>query len=283
MDKFILDNMSGRELKEMIDNEVITLEGLDNEALGKIMNFEIDMLCLGTGDMEMIHRCSELMDERNEHRELDKEKFMNIIRETEKEHVVIVDDDTAKNKAKVTGRKHIAFRRIGLVAAVMAVLMSVTVVASAAFGVNIFEYIGKIVRQDEGSQIVVDDFTFYHNGEAKRYSSIEEMIEQEKLDIMYPTKWPEGIELDSVRIANGTNGNTIVQFYTNNSNTTVEIELYASEFSSSSDDKYVSNGIEYTLDSYDTFSASCYYNGNRYFIGANTRNELLTIIDNFEE
>ena len=40
MDKNLLDNMSGQELKEMINDEIITLEDLDNTALEKILDFE---------------------------------------------------------------------------------------------------------------------------------------------------------------------------------------------------------------------------------------------------
>ena len=284
MDKNLLDNMSGQELKEMINDELITLEDLDNTALEKILDFETDMLCFGTGDMTTIRRCSELLNKRNDSDVFNKDKIISIIDKVKREHVIIVDEEkTQESKAKVIRGKHIILRRIGLVAAITAVLMSVTVLVAAAFGVNILEYISKIVRQDEGSQLNVDGFTFYHNGEARQYSSIEEMIVEENLNIMYPTKWPEGIELDSVRIANGTNGNTIIQFYTNDVNTTVEIELAAPIFDSSSEDRYISNGVEYNLDVYGTFVASCHYRNSSYYICANSKKELITIIDNLKE
>ncbi len=283
MDKNILDNMSGQELVELIDDQVVGLDDLDNSAVGKIMDFEIDMLCFGSGDMALIRRCAELLDKRNERRELEKNNVVDVINKSLKEHVIITEEQIKKPKAKVIRKKHFVLRKAGVAVAIIAIMIATTVLASAAFGVNIFEYISKIVRSDEGKKIDVDDFTFHNAGEVKQYSSVEEMIEKENLNVMYPTKWPNGITLDSVRIANGTNGTTIVQFHTNDINTTVEIELAVSEFNSSNRDKYISNGIEFTLDNYDTFAASCYYNGNRYFIGAKTRKDLITIIDNLKE
>ena len=79
MDKNLLDNMSGQELKEMINDEIITLEDLDNTALEKILTFETDMLCFGTGDMTIIRRCSELLNKRNDSDVLNKDKIISII------------------------------------------------------------------------------------------------------------------------------------------------------------------------------------------------------------
>ncbi len=284
MDKNLLDNMSGQELKEMINDEIITLEDLDNTALEKILDFETDMLCFGTGDMTTIRRCSELLNKRNDSDVLNKDTIISIIDKVKREHVIIVDEEkTQESKAKVIRGKHIILRKIGLVAAITAVLMSVSVLVAAAFGVNILEYISKIVRQDEGSQINVDGFTFYHNGEARQYSSIEEMIVEENLNIMYPTKWPEGIELDSVRIANGNNGNTIVQFYTNDINTNLEIEMNAAEIYGNSEEIYVYRNIIFKINHNDIFVASCHYRNSSYYICANSKKELITIIDNLKE
>lgn len=286
MDKNLLDNMSGQELKEMIVDEVIALEDLDNTALQKIMNFEIDMLCFGTGDMMTIHRCSELLNERNDSDVLNKDKIISIIDKVKREHVIIVDEEkTHESKAKVIRGKHIILRRIGLVAAIMAVLMSLTVLVAAAFGVNIFEYISKIVRQDEGYQIVVDDFTFHNGGEIKTYSTISEMVKSENLDIMYPSKFPENVNIHSVIVNESEHGNKQIQIITNDMNVRVYIEqnIQKTEETFDGNNIYEFKGKTYYVFEENSSFALCYYNSCYYTIQANSYDDLILIINNMKE
>lgn len=284
MDKKILDNMSGQELKEMIDEKIITLDDLDNTALEKIMNYEIDMLCFGSGDMTTVRRCSELLNERNDSEVLNKDSIISIIDKAQQEHIIIVDEEeTYESKAKVIKKHSIVLRRIGLVAAILILMIVTTTFVAAAFGVNVFECISKIVRQDEGSQMIVDDVTFYHNGEAKQYSSVEELIAEENLDIMYPTKWPDGIHLTSVRISNEVNKNGIVQLFTNDSNVGVNIELYAMMFDSKNSDIYEYNNITFYIKNENNIVVSyCHYKNNTYYFTAECREDIILIINNMK-
>lgn len=279
--------MSGQELKEMIDDEIIALEDLDNTALEKIIDFETDMLCFGTGDMTTIRRCSELLNKRNDSDVLNKDKIISIIDRVKREHVIIVDEEkTQESKAKVIRGKHIILRRIGLVAAIMAVLMSVTVLVAAAFGVNIFEYISKIVRQDEGSQINVEQFTFHNGGEIKYYSSIEEMENSENLNIMYPAKLPENVIVEKITMHVTSRGNDEICIITNDGKTKIIIEKNAKnqDMWEKHDLFYEVNGVKYyILQRNGIYRATCYHNGDYYSIQANNYDELILIIDNFKE
>ena len=278
--------MSGQELKEMINDEIITLEDLDNTALEKILNFETDMLCFGTDDMTTIRRCSELLNKRNDSDVLNKDKIISIIDKVKREHVIIVEEEkTQESKAKVIKRKHIILRKIGLVAAIMAVLMSVTVLVAAAFGVNIIEYIGKIVRQDEGAQMVVDDFTFYHNGEIRQYDSIRKMMEDEMLEIMFPTKLPENIAVNRVKLNVSEQGNKQIQIVTNDKSVSVFIEknVKPSDNLGEYNKTYVINGVIYYIFEDDIYFATCYYKNDYYYIQANNYDELIFIINNMKE
>ncbi|MBR5779232.1 MAG: hypothetical protein IKY21_01245 [Clostridia bacterium] len=287
MDKNLLDNMSGQELKEMINDEIITLEDLDNTALEKILDFETDMLCFGAGDMTTIRRCSELLNKRNDSDVLNKDKIISIIDRVKREHVIIVDEEkTQESKAKVIRGKHIILRRIGLVAAIITVLMSVTVLVAAAFGVNIFEYISKIVRQDEGSQINVEQFTFHNGGEIKYYSSIEDMVEEQKWCIMHPTKLPENVTIEKITMYATTRGNDEICIITNNNNIKISIEKNAEnkDIWENHDSFYESNGTKYYVFQEDgVYLAICYHNGDYYSIQSNNYDELILIIDNLKE
>ena len=278
--------MSGQELKEMINDEIITLEDLDNTALEKILDFETDMLCFGTGDMTTIRRCSELLNKRNDSDVLNKDKIISIIDRVKREHVIIVDEEkTQESKAKVIKRKYITLRKISLVAAIITVLMSVTVLVAAAFGVNIFEYISKIVRQDEGSQINVEQFTFHNGGEVKVYSSIEEMEETENYNIMYPSKLPANVNITSVKINESEQGNRQIQFITNENETYVFIEK--NKKAPSTLDKnsilYEKNGVSFYIAQENIYFAFCYYNDDYYYIQTTTYEKLILILDNMKE
>lgn len=287
MKNISLDNMSGQELKEMIDDEIIALEDLDNTALEKILDFETDMLCFGTGDMTIIRRCSLLLNKRNDVDSLNKDGVISIIDKAEKEHVIIVDEEnTDKSKATVIRGKRVILRRIGLVAAVMAVLMSVTMLVAAAFGVDIIEYISKIVRQDEGEEINVDGFTFHNGGEVKQYSTIEEMVKSEGFNVLFPNKLPDGITVKTVILSKSVHGNDSIHITTNDVNTCVFIEINGNAPNGSHSDSvvYESNNTQYYIFRDDeTFFASCYYNNCYYSIQAKSYNDLIFIIDNMKE
>ena len=279
--------MSGQELKEMINDEIITLEDLDNTALEKILDFETDMLCFGTGDMTTIRRCSELLNKRNDSDVLNKDKIISIIDRVKGEHVIIVEEEkTQESKANVIKRKHIILRRIGLVAAITAVLMSVTVLVAAAFGVNILEYISKIVRQDEGAEINVEQFTFHNGGEIKYYSSIEEMETFENLNIMYPAKLPENVIVENIRLNKGARGKDKIRILTNNEKVIIRVEKNASnkDIWDKHDLFYEANGVKYYIfQENDVYIATCYHNCDYYSIQAKNYDELILIIENLKE
>lgn len=286
MDKNLLDNMSGQELKEMIDDEIIALEELDNTALEKLLDFETDMLCVDTGDMTTIRRCSELLNRRNDSEILNKDRVISIIDKAASERVIIVDEDkTHESKAKVIRGKHITLRRIGLVAAIVAVLMSVTVLVAAAFGVNILEYISKIVRQDEGAEINVEQFTFHNGGEIETYSTIGEMVESESLDIMYPTKFPKNINIHSVIVNESEHGNKQIQIITNDNNVRVFVEqnVQKTEETFDGNNIYEFKGKTYYIFEENGSFALCYYKNCYYTIQANSYDDLILIINNMKE
>lgn len=285
MDKNLLDNLSGQELREMVDSEVIALEELDNASLEKILKYETDMLCFGGGDMATIRRCSLLLNERNGSETIDKDKIISVIDKTERERIIIVDEEKAHgSKAKVIKKRNAVLRRIGFVAAILSLMIATTTLVSAAFGVNIFEYIVKIARRDEGTQMVFGEVTFRNNGEIKIYSDIEQTVEAEKLDIMYPSKLPENITIDSVFLNENEQGNERVQIVTNDKRISVFIDknCKAPDASDKDNTAYVSNGVTYYVFNEEPCFATCCYKGNYYYIQANNYDELILIIENMK-
>ncbi len=286
MEKSMLDNMTGQELKEMIEANTLVLDELNNSALEKIMNYEIDMLCLGTGDMMTIRRCSELLNERNSSEKLSREKVVSVIAKAENDRVVIVDGSACDPKSNIMRPKRVILRRVGLVAAVLASVMAMTALVAAAFGVDVFGYIRDIVRLEDGTVINEDGFTFYNAGVPKEYTSIEEMIKSEDLDIMYPAKLPEGVKIKKVEVVLNERGNDWIGIITNDINVSISIEKNVKESDGwlDSEPKYEKNGVAYHIVCRDgVCGATTYYNGDCYNIKAKNYEDLILMIDSTGE
>lgn len=278
-DKNILDNLSGQEIKEMIDVGKITLESLGTAALRKLMDYELDMLCIGKGDAELICKCSELLD-KTDPDPMTSEAFMNIIEKSKREHITVIDEATERNSMP---KKRFILKRTALVAAAVLILMTSTAAIAGALGFDIYKYISEIVREPEGTEINVDEFTFYHNGEVKQYASVEEMIENENLDIMYPARLPDGVRINKIYLTTEINGNRIIQIITNDVNVNYNIEFSNAPIESYSQEIIEYQGIEFHIKHEEPYSASFLYKNNKYCISATTKEDLILIIENLRE
>jgi len=272
--------MNGQEIKELINNSVITIESLDTEALAKLMDYETDMLCFGSGDTELICRCSERLDSLRENGITD-EKFDSAIN---KAKATLGDNAASETEEQKSSRRkpRYVLKRIAIIAAAILIMLTSTVAIASAFGVDILDYISRIVRQDKGSEIVVGDFTFDNMGESKKYSSFEEMLEIENLDILYPTKLPEGVYINKVYAFDDTVAEKTISVTTTDANILFSISIqYKKVFLVDRADEVLTvNGIEfYIRDNY----AMCYHNGDYYSIKADNYEDLILIIDNMKE
>ncbi|MBR6784461.1 MAG: hypothetical protein IKM32_07175 [Clostridia bacterium] len=280
----ILDNMTGQEIKELITKKQISIESLDASALNKLINYETDMLCFGNGDIEFICRCSDQLDIISNNPITDDE-FCKAIENAKLEYENnFVNNPSHKN----TNKKHIGLRRVGLIAAILAILIAGTTLVAAAFGINIFEYIIKMGHEPEGTYVSADSFTFYNAGETKHYSSIEELVKTEHLNIMYPSGFPENIYIKSVRISASEIGENNIMILTSDSNVLVDINTNVTEINSTFNEHeiYQSNGITYYIFEdvlYNRYNAYCIHNNVEYVISANNYDNLLTIINNMKE
>ena len=284
MDKILLDNMTGQEIKELIADEIITLQELDVPALEKVLDFEIEMICHGNGDMDIMRQCSEILDESSKSDKLNHDDILAVINKTKEEQVTIINADNACPSVIAPQRKmRFVFKRIAIVAAAIIIMMTTTVAIAAAFGVNIFEYIKNIASEPDGTTVNIDEFTFYNANGSKKYDSIQQMVDRENLDIMYPTRLPDGVDIESIRLTDVENDNDCIQISTNIVSVNIQIELNASEITKFSEETYKHNEIIYYIHFEDVCMATCYYKNNKYYISANTYEDLILIINNMKE
>lgn len=286
MDKKLLDNMTGQEIKEMIDNEIIDLNELDNTTLAKVLNFEIDMLCLGTGDMKTIRECSRLLNERNTSDKLNDDQIMSIVDKTETEYVTIVRKDSSNNHSVAISQKqkYFSLRKIGLIAAIAVLMIAATALMATAFGFDLLSYFREVVGLPAGSAIEKNGIVFVHDGKSTKYSSIEELMETENLKIIYPFKMTDDIYIKQVQITEGISSNKEITITTNDIGTYIVV--------------YV--GYDYSMPSFEQIEtlvlhdhtyyirkneniAFCYFENNYYFIKAKNYDDLITIIKNMTE
>lgn len=277
--KNTLDNLTGQEIKEMINVGNIAIEQLGASALRKLMNHEIDMICFGEGDLELIDKCSDMLDELDP-APMSNEAFMNIIRRNEKERITVIEDGSSY---KHVSKKRFVLKRIAIVAAAVVILIASTVSVAAAFGVNIFEYINEIVRQPKGTQIDIDGFTFYSSGDVKKYSSIEQLIDDEDLDIMYPTKWPEGISIKDVSVMQTSGAGKTVYILTSEENVGVRVDLSGIGVPNAQTENIQVNGLTYYIQRGNFVSISCFNNNKIYYIKAKTLDDAILIAENMKE
>lgn len=285
MHSFKLDNMTGQEIKEMINEKAIVLEDLDYSSLLKVLDHEIDMLVFGSGDMVFINKCSDLIEAKETDPIISDERFDEIIENTLAEHTVTVSDgekETRGNKPDRTTRR-IVLRRFAIVAAAIITIFATTTLVAAAFGVNIFEYIKEAARKPQSEAIVADGLTFYRNKETTKYSSIEQMIDEEELDIMYPTVLPDGITIENIRYIVEADGKETVRFFTNDTNTNVKIVLSSEPTIGERTEVLETDGKTYFIQRGDQILVAFVRDNNTYYIAAKTVDDAFLIIENMKE
>ena len=278
-----LENLTAQEIKVLIENEIVNLQELDDSALEKLLDFEIEMLCHGSGDMDLMRQCSDILDSRSNSDKLNADEISEIIDKTKSEHITIVSADNNRLTVSPRRKPRYVLKRIAIIAAAILIMLTSTVAIASAFGVDALKYLKNIIGKPDGTTVNIDEFTFYNADIQKKYDSVQKMIEEENLDIMYPALLPEGYDIESITLEIVENGRNAVLIATNDAYVGITIELDASEFDPDYDEIYEHNGIVYNIRKFESYWANCYYKNNSYYITANTYEELIFIIDNMKE
>ncbi len=251
--------LSGEEIKKLVSENPEALDKLDTSALGKLMNYETDLLCQGKGDMELIKQCSDLLDEKRaddnwEH------SFDSALEAVTKE--------TTPERKWGNG-----FKRLSTVAAVVAIMITLSTFLVSA-------YVIETVYNKE------DSFIFLHNDNCREYASFKEMAEVENLDIMYPKKMPKGIDVTTVTLNDGKNGKKELCITTSDDDTNVVIQIAMGQGLQLQGNvgTHVIDGCNYYVfgDS-SCYYAFCYLEDDYYSFQARGYDDLMLIIENMEK
>lgn len=285
----ILDKMNGQEIKELVDNQKISVEELDAASLRKLMDHETDMLCLGDGDVELICKCSDRLDAIRENGITD-ESFFSALNKAKTDHTS--ETSSVSCTRAEPRRKRIILRRIGLTAAVIALLLATTVLVASAFDCDIFKYLNELARQPVGTEFDVGNHTFYNAGEHKKYASIEEMMQNENVDFVYPSDLPDDIVITEVRVGKiSSDCDKTITILTNHKRLSIGVDIAPENRSGIlNGDEVIKNGeMTFYIVCNDvaygepTYFANCLYKGNDYGIEADTYEHLILIIESLKE
>lgn len=153
---------------------------------------------------------------------------------------------------------------------------------ASAFGFNVFEYFREVIGLSAGEKVDKGTVTLINRGEAKEYDSIEELLEAENINILYPSVLPEGIAVKSIRILENGDGKQII-LLTNNPQTTVSIYTNKASTGDSFGDceVYLSNDITFYVNR-ELNSAYFIFENDYYSIQAETYENIIFIIDSLK-
>ncbi len=183
-------------------------------------------------------------------------------------------------------------RKILLIAAIISILVAIFTVSSIAFDWNIFEELknrfGTVADTPVNQEIEVDGISVYMYGENKVYKNIENVMENEDINILFPTQIPENIRLNKIMLYQHETNNEIVFIFSDN------MLSYSVTFNKTIPDTIISVATEITkIDGFDCYvidktdvgvtQIHFEYKGNSYEISYNNKQDLIEIIKNLKE
>lgn len=204
----------------------------------------------------------------------------------------ITEEEAAKKAARLKSesnkreKKVLKPRRLirVLVAAAIVMCMSVTVLAIPQLRVMI----SQALKLDVGETIYDGEISYTHGGKSNYYSSIDELISENSLDILSFNSLPDGISISSVYYLNDSDITVITftdptinfQILHNNSYISDSIKNNSEKYSAELFDAYIfSKEINSSTQYYSYFS----YHNCLYVINCKSQTTLMTILNELKE
>lgn len=202
------------------------------------------------------------------------------------------EENTAIPEAIKTTKKYFNKKKVWLVAACVAILVALFSIISVAYDWSVFDFLSEKFGSVHSAPIEEEqDFngiTVIMNGKNTNYSSIEDALKTEKIDILYPATLPNNIKV------------TDIMFSKDSTNTGVFFTFTDSElFLEVSCDKALSKTVKSgALQIQEINSITCYicempdinsyqinfeYKGDSYAFNHSNKKLLIEIIKNLEE
>lgn len=197
-------------------------------------------------------------------------------------------------KGKVTAissytKKKIRAKRLAVIAAILAVILALFGIIAVASGDTVSEFFRQITysvfKNLDNSPIDQNNITIYKPDGTKTYSSIEELVESEKIDVLYPTWLPENEKI--IKIWCLTEGETeryLLQCNKSEHNISIDINAVLSEeIKSDCIEKEIGVYKVYYEETMQYMQANFFYEDKVYIVKSDTQDNLFRIIENLKE
>ena len=278
MSETIFDNLTGQELKELINSKQCSLEDLDRSALGRLFDYESNLVEKGEGNNDLLCNCAEMLFAlKNDDEDYDT-KFAYLLKEAAAASIAN-PDGIEKGKTRIRG-----YKKALLVAAIAIILIISTSLTASAFGFNILDFLRDLVSKPVGTVVEKEGITYINGGHSKKYETVYELMESEEISIMFPTIFPGSTTISSVQVGEGFNSRLIVDFITSNPNICVTVYIDTKKQEADVNlETYVFRNQTYLIKHEDLYYAFTYIGNDYYSIQAETYEDLVLIIKNMNE
>lgn len=233
-------------------------------------------------DHDLITACTELLlDLQNIEVTLSPEEIKERVKNIP--FIETIDTKAVKSKRK-TNKK-----RILLIAAIISILIAVLSIASIGSEWNMFDILidkfGRVSGAPSGVEFYENGVSYRVNGPGKIYASIDELIENEKPDIILPEDFPDTLTLNNILLGKDGDYETINLLFEEGLSYTVYKKApipkrVVDNFSPT----IIGNTDVYIIDLSDVNSYQVYfaYNNDYYYIVHSDKQQVLEIIENLE-
>ena len=197
-------------------------------------------------------------------------------------------------KGKITAigsytKKKIRAKKLAIVAAILAIIIALLGVIAVGAGDIISEFYRKltysVMQKLENNPTTIDGVTFGKSDKTTMYSSIEELMESEKIEILYPTWLPQDEKIISVWYTIEYGAESYV-FQCTNPNNSFFVGLnkeLTEELKSNCTEKEIAGFTVYYKEYNEIIQANLIYKNNLYAVKSDTKDNLFRIIENLKE
>ena len=197
-------------------------------------------------------------------------------------------------KGKVTAigsyaKKKIRTKRLAVIAAILAFIIALLGIIAVGSGDTISEFYRKlthsVMQKLENNPTTVDGVTFGKSDKTKMYSSIEELMESEKIEILYPTWLPQDEKIIGVWYSVNLDTETYI-FQSTNTLHSISVEFNKDLSGISELDcirKEIAGFSVYYKPYTQYIQANFVHKNNFYIVKSDTEDNLFKIIENLKE
>ena len=204
------------------------------------------------------------------------------------ENIPFIESDNIFSKSK----KRLRLKTLAVVAAVLAILFAVFTAVAVATSydpvMNLLKQISHtIIELTDGRSVDVGGVTINKPNETITYDTLEELLEKENIDVLYPMWLPDNEEITSVWFIDDIQSDYYILKCANAAysiNVVLDNSISDEEKNSLNFKEINGKGVYYCYDSSEMcFQADFEYNGMLYSISAYTEDDLFKIIENLKE